>query len=387
MSGLRLSMMSVVWQPFVLSLGGSVATIGLLESLGGFRGIVPALIQPIAGWLSDRRGRTMFIVAASVLVLLAHASYMIAGTVGHWQLLLPGVILLGLGGFGAPVRDSLVAESSGAEERMRAYTEVIFAFALAGIFAALSAGFIADRWGAVTVFGLGALLEFGCLVIAICYLQEPNNRESNHALALRELWPVVQRIFLPPSHVRGFYLVSTMDALVWSIGAGIIYGMLRDTYHFSNTQLGILSTVASLAWAVSQIPLGRLAERWGPRSLMAISEAIGVVMMFGWLMATRFEAFTALQLLGGLVPATWVPAILTWVSHHVPEASRAEEMGRLSAFRGILSFPGPAIGGLIYEAAGFSGPILVNLFGAALCAVLILCLVRDPKADVTAVSS
>ncbi|MBC7262759.1 MAG: MFS transporter [Chloroflexi bacterium] len=380
-------MMSVVWQPFVLSLGGSVATIGLLESLGGFRGVIPALIQPIAGWLSDRRGRVMFIAAASALVLLAHATYIIAGTVGQWQLLLPGVILLGLGGFGAPVRDSLVAESSGTGERMRAYTEVIFAFALAGIFAALSAGFIADHWGAVIVFGLGAFLELCSLAIALRYLQEPNNGVSKRTLAFRELWPVVQRLFLPPTHMRGFYLATTMDALVWSIGAGIIYGMLRDTYHFSNTQLGILSTVASVAWAVSQIPLGRLAERWGPRLLMAISEAIGVVMMLGWLMAVHFEAFAALQLLNGLVPATWVPAVLTWVSHHVPETSRAEEMGRLSAFRGILSFPGPAIGGLIYEAVGFRGPILVNLLGAALCVFLILCLMHDTAPNIKAPSS
>ena len=51
--GMRDNMVRVVWQPFVLSLGASMPLLGLLESLGGIRGLVPTLVQPLSGRLSD----------------------------------------------------------------------------------------------------------------------------------------------------------------------------------------------------------------------------------------------------------------------------------------------------------------------------------------------
>ena len=43
----------VIRQPFILSLNPSVAVMGFLEGLGGFQGLLPALIQPFFWWLSS----------------------------------------------------------------------------------------------------------------------------------------------------------------------------------------------------------------------------------------------------------------------------------------------------------------------------------------------
>ena len=95
------------------------------------------------------------------------------------------------------------------------------------------------------------------------------------------------------------------------------------------------------------------------------------MMMVGWLFSSRFESFAALQIVNGLVPATWIPALLAWISERIPDEQRAEEMGRLSAFRGLLSFPAPYIGGLIFDRWGFAGPVVVNLAGALLVALVL----------------
>jgi len=50
LAGTSLSMTFAVWQPFVLSLGAPMSTLGLLESLGGQSGIVTTLIQAVGGW-------------------------------------------------------------------------------------------------------------------------------------------------------------------------------------------------------------------------------------------------------------------------------------------------------------------------------------------------
>jgi MFS family permease len=57
LSGLRTNMVRAIWQPFVLHLGASMPLLGLLESIGGFGGIVSTAMLPLGGWLSDRRGR------------------------------------------------------------------------------------------------------------------------------------------------------------------------------------------------------------------------------------------------------------------------------------------------------------------------------------------
>jgi hypothetical protein len=83
--------------------------------------------------------------------------------------------------------------------------------------------------------------------------------------------------------------------------------------------------------------------------------------------------------LNGLLPATWVPAYLSWVANSVSESQRAQEIGRLGAFRGLLSFPAPYVGGLLFEAVGYAGPILANLVGAALVIVLVWLFVGEPR--------
>jgi hypothetical protein len=52
----------------------------------------------------------------------------------------------------------------------------------------------------------------------------------------------------------------------------------------------------------------------------------------------------------------------------------------LGAFRGLLSFPAPYVGGLLFEAVGYAGPILANLLGGALVTVLFWLFVREPRA-------
>ena len=115
----------------------------------------------------------------------------------------------------------------------------------------------------------------------------------------------------------------------------------------------------------------------GRVKFLVVSEVLGAIMMTGWLLSSRFESFAALQVLHGLIPATWLPAMLSWISAHVPGEQRAEEMGRLAAFRGIVAFPAPYIGGRLYEALGFNGPVLVSLVGALLTALLLALFVPE----------
>ena len=379
--GMRDNMVRVVWQPFVLSLGASMPLLGFLESLGGLRGLVPALVQPLSGRLSDYWGRKVFVLSSSVFAIVALSIYVLAKFTDNWRLLIPGVAILGLAFASRPSEDSMTAESAGVAERSRAYSLVMLSLALSGVFAPLVAGFVADRWGYVVVFLMGLALDVAALSLVVGLLKETLVSQSRRPVASEQLKGVFRGILVPPGKFRGFYIAVAVDAFAWGTGWGILYGLLSEVYHFTASQLGLMSCLSSVGWAVFQMPVGKLMERYGCVKSMILSEAVGVILLVGWLQAATFETFALLQILFGFTIAAWLPATMTWMANSVPKEKMAEEIGRLSAFRGLVGFPAPYIGGLLYEAFGFRGPITVNLIGALTALILMATVVREPTMD------
>jgi MFS family permease len=381
LQGMRDNVVRVVWQPFVLSLGASMPLLGFLESLGGIRGIVPTLVQPLSGRLSDYFGRKVFILSSNVFAIVALSIYVLARFTNNWHLLILGVAILGLAAVSRPSEGSMTAESVGVAGRAMAYSLVMLSFALSGVFAPLLGGFVADRWGYIVVFLMGLALDVVALSMAAGLLKETLVSQSRRALAFDQLKGVFRGILVPPGKLRGFYIAMAIDAFAWGTGWGILYGLLSEVHHFTASQLGIMSCLSSIGWAVLQMPVGKLVERYGCVKSMILSEAGGVILLMGWLHATTFQTFAFLQILFGLTIATWLPATMTWMANSVPKEKMAEEIGRLNAFRGLVAFPAPYIGGLMYEAFGFRGPITVNLIGALTVLILMALLVREPATD------
>ena len=380
LTGLFSTMTRAVWQPFVLSLGAPMSTLGFLESLGGRRGIVTALIQPIGGWVSDRLGRKPLVALGSLLGLLVMVFYVLAAIVGDWRWLLPGVILLGAALASSPAEISLVAESARAGRRGMAYSLQIASWIVPGVFAPALGGFIADRWGFSPVFLTRFGLEALRLLLILWLLQETLSR-VNGGISLGELKGVLARMVVPPRELRGFYWAMAVDIFVWGLGGALLFGMLSETYGFTTFQLGVMSGLLSLAWALSQLPIGRLIDRYGCKPFLALSEALGIIVVSGWLFSTSFVAFAALHALFGLVAATWAPALRALLATSVPTKQLGEAMGRLSAFRGLIGFPAPYIGGLLYDRFGFQAPILANLVGVAIALVAVVVAVKEPSKE------
>jgi hypothetical protein len=81
----------------------------------------------------------------------------------------------------------------------------------------------------------------------------------------------------------------------------------------------------------------------------------------------------------GLVASTWGPAVMTYLAARIPTDERAEAVGRLSAFRGLLAFPAPFIGSLLFERGGLQLPVMVTLVGILVVMMGFIVLVKEPK--------
>jgi MFS family permease len=375
LGGASLVMLIVIYQPFVLSLGVSMTFLGLLEALGGRHGMITSLIQPPGGWLSDRRGRRLLVILGSALSLAALAFSTLAGLFHDWTWLIPATIALGLSAVNLPAIDSAVAESVETHERSMAYSVMMFFTILPGIFASAIGGFMADRFGYLSVFLVCTLLQGLSLVLILRFMRE--TLRGLHRVEWSELAKSFRAFLVPIKELRGFYLAMASDFFFWGVGSAILFGLLRKTYNFSNLQLGIMWSILSISSVCSQLPMGMLIRKYGCKKFLMLSEAIGILMMTGWLMFTSFEAFATLEILMGLVFSTWTPAMKTFLANKVSEEGRAEAMGKLAAFRGLVGFPAPFIGGVLYDTMGFRAPIATGLVGVALTLVLIFILVHE----------
>jgi len=380
LTGLSSNMMRAVWQPFVLSLGAPMSTLGLLESLGGYRGLFTGPLQYAAGWLSDRLGRKPLMAVGNLAGLLAASLFITAALSGNWWWLFPAVILSGAAMMGDPAQYSLVAESTPISQRGMAFSILMLAWIAPGIFAPALGGYVADRWGFAPVF-LVQFVLFGLgLFLILRYLRETLAAIEGR-IDRRAFGAAMVKMAVPPRALRGLYLAMSVDSFVWGLGYALLFGMLSDTYGFTTFQLGVMSSLLSVTWALSQLPIGKLIDRYGCKPLIVFSEAASIPIVLGWLFSSSFVAFAVLHAFFGVIAATWVPAQNALLANSVPEQGRAAALGRMAAFRGLVGFPAPFLGGLLYDAFGFQGPIVANLAGVAIATVLLVVAVREPPRE------
>ncbi|MFQ5950885.1 MAG: MFS transporter [Candidatus Geothermarchaeales archaeon] len=381
MFGLYFSMLNVVLQPFTLSLGVSVVVFGILFSFGNkFGGLVSSLIQPVGGWLSDSRGRKIAVVLGMVLNLIFLSLFLLAALTQNWLLLLPGYLFLGLGLLEYPAVQSLAAESVDVEKRVMAFSTVNFFLILPGTVTTFLGGYLADAFGYSIIFVLSIAVEALNLGLVTLFLKETYGGPSKRA-PRRSLATFVRRAIVPPPNLRRFYVAMTADAFSWGLGAYILYGLLRVEFEFTNTEIGIVAGVFTISFATAQLPVGKLIERFGSKRSLVVSEALGIPLMLGWLSSTEVAPFALLGILGGVIAASWGPAMQTILVNSVPTADRGGTVGTLAAFRGLVSFPAPIIGALLYERWGFWAPITAGLAGVIASVFLLVLLVREPDGE------
>ena len=373
LSGIYNNLLQVVLQPFVVQIAGSVAALSLLQTFANrLGGIVGSLAQLAGGHLADRWGRKPVILLESAFLLASLTLFLMTALAEHWAFLVPAFLFLGLGLIGAPAIQSTVAESVETEARAMAYSKVLFALLLPAAAIAFVGGYLADAFGYPLVFGISVALECVNFGIFAFVLRETLVHRNGARWTLRRAFR------LEDGRLRGILAVMTVDSFAWTITILIIYGMAAERYRFTNADLGIIVGVWAVVFAGAALPVGKLVERYGSRRMILFSEALGIPVFLGWFVATTWEGFALVSVANGLAAATWVPAWQTLIANSVEDHVRAEVTGKLSAARGLLSFPAPLLGGYLYGMYGYGAPILASFVGVLVAIAFVLRFVHDP---------
>jgi MFS family permease len=134
---------------------------------------------------------------------------------------------------------------------------------------------------------------------------------------------------------------------------GAVLEPLRREFHLTDARLGALTTIFTVLYAVAGLPLGRLADTWSRRRLLAIGVTVWAALTGLGGLAASYAMLLATRLGVGIGEAVCAPAAASWIGELVPAERRARAMaGFMMAVPvgGMLSF---AIGGPVAQAFGW----------------------------------
>lgn len=189
---------------------------------------------------------------------------------------------------------------------------------------------------------------------------------------------------LRDNRVRAFLVAEAISAVGSFATFMAIWWFATDRFDASASEVSFFG-VAFIAPAVVLGPItGTAVDRFGPRNVLAVAKAAGVLASLALLLADDYLTLAALSILHGIVHAFTLPALQSLP----PRIVRDDELARTNALVGLTDefsiVAGPIVGVLAIEAFGFRGAFVVDACTYAIgLAVLPLVRIRatSPSGD------
>lgn len=174
---------------------------------------------------------------------------------------------------------------------------------------------------------------------------------------------------------------SNQSVLVWmcvligvnQLGFGGIVPALAlyaRSFGVSQSAIGLAVAIYGLARFVAAVPVGRLADRFGRRTTLALGGAVSAAgnLMCAW--APNYPTFVLARFVAGTGAALVLTCGLIVIADITDPARRGRTMG---IYQGTFLFAvgvGPLPGGLLAERFGLAAPFLVYAVAGAVVAVV-----------------
>ena len=325
------------------SRGASLAVVGVIIASYGF---VQFLLRIPVGYLSDRHGsRLMFIVIG----LLANA----LGSIG--MALFPSPLFLviwrGVHGVGAAswvVTAVYFASFFRADQAGRATGLLLFMTALAQVVVSMAGGLLADNFGVPFTFWASSLIAL--IGVAAIFLAGERSSLSGPPISLRRFSWLVSR----PSLAAASGIAALAHFVTFGLNIAFI-PIFADTLGASKTDLGTVTTVSNLAFALASLVGIVGAQKFGQRSFVIVGSVVTTVTVLALPGIHTIPALIALQAINGFARGMVFPVLMGIAISEVPEYERASAMGVFQAVYAIGMFAGPTVAGLGAERLGMHG--------------------------------
>jgi MFS family permease len=349
-----------------VTLHASATSLGIVE---GVAEMLAALLRTTTGWVSDRMGtRKPFVVAGYSLSGAAKAAI---GFAAAWPavLALRGADRLGKG-LRTPPRDALIADSTSAADRGRAFGLHRAMDTTGAAIGPLLGWWLLTRWqgaGAEAyrrMFFLSAIPAALSVIVLLLFV-----RASRTA-------PAAPRSFARQAGALGpaFARFLVVDAVFQLGNSSNAFVLLRtQAAGWTAAQVSLVYVAFNVVTAALAFPFGGLSDRVGRRVLLGAAYAV-YALTYGLLAWNGSRAGTlAAFLLLGVHTALVDGQAKALIADLVPAELRATAYGAHATVVGLALLPASLAAGALWDHAGHAAPFAL---GAALALAATVLLAR-----------
>lgn len=352
-----------LWPIFVTSvLGANMAILGLIDGLGD---AIVSISGAVGGYISDRiRKRKIFVWTGYLFGGISRIGYALAPS---WQWLIPFRLLDRSGKIRGAPRDAILSDISTVKNRGMRFGILRAMDNFGAVFGVVTVIFLIQSLGFRNLFMLAAIPSIFAVLILILFIKEPKSKVNLFkGITLKDFdFNMCLLIILSGIFALGTFSYSFL--IIFAARAG-----------FSNYQVPILYLLFTLVAAVSSIPAGKLADRFGRKNVLYLS-------YFFW--AAVAATFIFLQSLVGIIVAfvfyglhkgTLEPVQKTLVVELAPKDYVASTIGAFQMVIGLVALPASFLAGFLWDNISPLTPFYLSL-GLTFISAVMLAYVRETK--------
>ncbi len=363
--GFSVQLISPLFPLYLSGIGATASENAWVISLGGL--VATALMLP-AGLLLDRIGRRVLLIGSSIVNMIAIFLLTYATT---WQQVIPlFMIYSATGALFMPARMAMITSSSEPENRASVFGIMNTAWPLAGIISTYLSGVLIETSGWGQVFLIGAIIN-ALSILPGLRIQRTEISSSHTDTGIKEIFKGEAGRVLVTFFIYGLLMTTALGGINLIIP---IY--LKSRYALTASQIAVFFTAQNIITLFTQIPSGRLADRFGRKKTVLSLILLMPLLFAAWHFVADWRIMLVINSIAfGLWSMTW-PAILSLLSESVPSKLMGAAFGVNTTGNRLGFTIGPLIASFFYVNYSETTPFLVSGI-ICLAAVLFALSFRD----------
>ena len=357
---------------FVADEAAAVMMIGLLNALFNS---AKTLTNVPGGVLADKLGRKTLIIASFLVLPFSFLLYYLSESCYY---LMAGELIGGISmGLLVPAVSALVADIVPRATLSTAYGVFNLSWTLSQIPSPILGGLLSDAIDLKFPFLIALIFSLPCLITSL----KLDKRTKGSAAKMSED-PVSEKdAGSASSYKKVLALFCGVEALN-GLGNGILVTLfVVYPLYALNASILEMGAAFSISWgiatALSQIPGGKLADRFGEKPLILASIIGSAPLLISLSLTQTLTQYLILLGLACVIGNFSVPAYSSWLATSIPSAKRGTGFGATSAAFGSGLIIGPIIGSILWNIFQPNATIAFTSAAALfLCAIPLISMIK-----------